>query len=96
MSMYAVFHAGPSTKMHWFSTDGEGSALIAGTRPGGNSANGNCVMYDTGKILAAGGSEAFAKPQFPCTTEASLITIGAANTQATVRFTLCGCPTIAL
>ena len=41
-------------------------------------------MFDTGKILTCGGSEAFAKPQFPSTTEASLITIGKANTQVQV------------
>lgn len=86
--LHAVFHAGPSTTMHWFDTAGEGSALRAGTRPGGNSANGNAVMFDTGKILACGGSEAFAKPQFPSTTEASLITIGKANTQAQVSGSL--------
>lgn len=34
LSFHAVFHAGPSTTMFWFSTGGEGSALTAGTRPG--------------------------------------------------------------
>jgi hypothetical protein len=70
--------------MHWFDTAGEGAALIAGTRPGGNSANGNSVMFDAGKILACGGSESFAKPEFPSTTEASLIVIGKPNTQVQV------------
>jgi hypothetical protein len=74
--------------MHWFDTAGEGSALIAGTRPGGNSANGNAVMFDAGKILTCGGSESFAKPQFPATTEASLIKIGAPNTQVQVSYSV--------
>ena len=71
--------------MFWFSTDGEGSALTAGTRPGGNIANGNSVMYDTGKILNCGGSESFAWEEYPATDAASLITINEANTQASVK-----------
>ena len=70
--------------MHRFDTAGQGSALKAGTRPGGNSANGNAVMYDTGKILACGGSEAFAEQDYPATTEASIISINEPNTQPQV------------
>ena len=47
----------------------------AGTRPGGNSHNGNAIMFDEGKILAFGGSEAFARPRFPARTDTSLIEI---------------------
>jgi hypothetical protein len=89
MSVCAVFHAGPSTTMHWFTTDGEGGALVAGNRPGGNSANGNAVMFDAGQILACGGSESFAKPEWNATDEASLITIGKANTRAQVHSSRC-------
>lgn len=71
--------------MFWFSTDGAGSALIAGERPGGNIANGNSVMYDKGKILNCGGSEAFAMEAYPATDKAELITISVANTAVEVR-----------
>jgi hypothetical protein len=54
--------------MHWFNTGSKGKTLNAGKRPGGNSANGNAVMFDTGKILTCGGSEAFAKESYPATT----------------------------
>lgn len=84
-ALCAVFHAGPSTAMHWFSTQGEGSALKAGTRPGNDSANGSAVMFDNGKILTCGGAESFAKPEYPSSTQASLLTIGAANTQPQVN-----------
>ena len=55
-----VFHAGPSKRMHWVSTDGPGSVTDAGPR--GDSAdamNGNAVMYDVGKILTVGGAPAY-------------------------------------
>jgi galactose oxidase len=81
----AVFHAGPSTAMHWFSTEGGGSGYTAGTRPGGNSANGNAVMFDAGKILTCGGSEAFAKEEYPATKEASIITIFKENAQVGIK-----------
>jgi galactose oxidase len=71
--------------MFWFSTDGEGSALVAGTRPGGDIANGNSVMFDKGKIMNCGGSEAFAIADYPATTFASLITINEVNVQVTVK-----------
>ncbi|MEJ8850278.1 PA14 domain-containing protein [Variovorax rhizosphaerae] len=51
-----VFHAGPGRQMHWLDTRGEGSVEPAGTR--GDDAfaiTGSAVMYDTGKILKAGG-----------------------------------------
>jgi galactose oxidase len=66
--MHAVLHTGPSTQMHWFGTTGKGSVKKAGTRPGGNAANGNAVMFDTGKILTCGGSEAYSIQTFPATT----------------------------
>ncbi|WP_222598154.1 galactose oxidase-like domain-containing protein [Lentzea tibetensis] len=53
-----VFHAGPSRKMHWISTDGDGSVTDAGTR-GEDAMNGNAVLYDVGKILTVGGATAY-------------------------------------
>jgi hypothetical protein len=53
--------------MHWFGTTGKGSVKKAGMRPGGDAANGNAVMFDSGKILTCGGSEAFALPKYPDT-----------------------------
>lgn len=77
--VYAVFHAGPSTGMHWFTTNGEGNVKNAGIRPGGNSANGGAVMFDAGKILTFGGSEAFAVGRYPASTDCSLIELRNVN-----------------
>lgn len=85
----AVFHAGPSSTMFWFSTFGttgsSGATSVAGTRPGGNIANGNSVMFDAGKILNCGGSEAFALEAYPATDFATLITITTPNQPAQVK-----------
>ncbi len=52
-----VFHAGPSQAMGWYDTAGTGTYTAAGARADDSDAmNGNAVMYDVGKILAAGGS----------------------------------------
>lgn len=52
----AVFHAGPSTGMNWFTVGGQGGRRSGGSRPGGDMMNGNAVMYDSGKILTCGGA----------------------------------------
>jgi hypothetical protein len=57
--MRAVFHAGPSQNMNWFTTAGAGGRRVGGTRPGGDQMNGNAVMYDAGKILTLGGAAAY-------------------------------------
>ncbi|AMM24985.1 galactose oxidase-like domain-containing protein [Variovorax sp. PAMC 28711] len=52
-----VFQAGPSAAMHWIDTRGAGKIVQAGLR--GDDAyamTGSAVMYDTGKILKAGGA----------------------------------------
>ena len=55
-----VFHAGPSTEMHWFDTSGDGSHTRAGTRGDDESArSGTTVMYDAGKLLKVGGSTSY-------------------------------------
>lgn len=52
-----VFHAGPSRRMNWVETAGNGSVTWAGERGGDADAmNGNAVMYDIGKILTIGGA----------------------------------------
>lgn len=60
----SVFHAGPSSEMHWFDTQGSGSITDAGTRGDSPSAmNGNAVMYDVGKILTLGGAQDYGQGQ---------------------------------
>jgi len=53
-----VFHAGPSSWMHWIDTAGQGSMSYAGER--GNDSHamaGNAVMYAPDKILTNGGAQ---------------------------------------
>jgi len=55
----SVFHAGPSKRMNWISTEGDGSIQSAGVR--GEDSDAVCgiaVMYDAveGRILTAGGA----------------------------------------
>ncbi len=55
-----VFQAGPSVQMNWFTTSGSGSVTYAGNRGDDTySINGTAAMYDIGKILKAGGGEAY-------------------------------------
>ena len=55
-----VFHAGPSANMKWIDTTGSGTVTSAGKRGDDvYSMNGNAVMYDIGKILKSGGSQAY-------------------------------------
>ncbi len=57
-----VFHAGPSARMHWVDTAGQGKVTDAGARSDSQDAmNGNAVMYDIGKILTLGGAPAYEK-----------------------------------
>ncbi len=52
-----VFHAGPGRAMHWIDTTGAGRVIPAGLRGDDEfSISGTTVMYDTGKILKAGGA----------------------------------------
>jgi hypothetical protein len=77
----AVFHAGPSQAMNFFTTTGTGGHRAAGTRPGGDQMNGNAVMYASGKILCVGGSKDYEgspmQQSSVATTAASIITITA-------------------
>jgi len=55
-----VFHAGPSSKMHWIDVKGLGGVTSAGNRGSDPySMNGTTVMYDTGRILKVGGARAY-------------------------------------
>lgn len=56
----SVFHAGPSVRMHWIGTSGDGSLRYVGDRGQDQfSVNGTASMYDIGKIFKAGGSTAY-------------------------------------
>ena len=55
-----VFHAGPGVNMHWIDTNGDGSVTTIGPRGDDEfSINAGAVMFDTGKILKAGGSPGY-------------------------------------
>jgi galactose oxidase len=70
-----VFHAGPSQRMHWFSTNNSGVATDAGSRGGDADAmNGNAVMYDINKILTLGGAPSYENAY--ATANAHVINIG--------------------
>ncbi|GAB7366515.1 hypothetical protein MBLNU230_g8506t1 [Neophaeotheca triangularis] len=80
----SVFQAGPSKAMNWYSTKNGGSVQAAGTRETANDAMcGVNVMYDAGKIFAAGGSQDYTNSA--AFNRAFLITITTPNTPATVE-----------
>ncbi|XEC33063.1 discoidin domain-containing protein [Streptomyces fradiae] len=57
-----VLQLGPSKRMNWITTAGNGSITSAGTRADSEDAmNGNAVAYDIGKLLTLGGSPAYEK-----------------------------------
>jgi len=71
----SVLQAGPSRSMNWYGTSGDGSTTPAGTRGDApDQMNGNAVMYDTGKILALGGSPSYQNSS--ATANAYVLTIG--------------------
>ncbi|MBD2776912.1 galactose oxidase-like domain-containing protein [Iningainema tapete] len=77
-----VFHAGPSPQMNWFTTSGLGSVTSTGNRGDDTySMNGTAAMYDIGKILKAGGAEAYSLG-YPANNRAYVIDI---NNDVTVR-----------
>lgn len=82
----AVFQAGPSKTMHWYSTTGNGGVVEAGTRDPNNDAMcGVHAMYDSvqGKIFSAGGSQSYTNS--PSLSRAYITTINNPNTPATVE-----------
>ena len=64
-----VFHSGPTQTMHWFSTDGGGDVVNAGTRLNGDRHRqyGSSVMYDVGKLLVTGGNDQRLNPSSTAT-----------------------------
>lgn len=55
-----VLHAGPGVNMHWIDTAGNGRVIPAGPRGDDQfSISGTTVMYDTGRILKAGGGPGY-------------------------------------
>lgn len=82
----AVFQAGPSKAMNWYTTSGNGGRASAGNRGDDvDSMNGNAVMYDAvnGKILTAGGATNY--QDVDATKNAYVITINAVNAAASVK-----------
>ena len=76
----AVFQAGPSKTMNWYTTGGGGGSTVAGTR--GNDGDAMCgiaVMYDAvaGKILVTGGAVNY--QNVDATANAQIVTIGNVN-----------------
>ena len=80
----SVLQAGPSKAMNWYGTAGTGTTTSAGTRgDAADQMNGNAVMYDTGKILAVGGSPSYEQSQ--ATADAYVITINGVNKPVTTK-----------
>ncbi|WP_433295200.1 discoidin domain-containing protein [Actinoplanes sp. CA-030573] len=80
----SVLQAGPAKAMNWYGTTGTGSTTAAGTRgDAGDQMNGNAVMYDTGKILAVGGSPSY--EQSYATADAYVLTINGVNKAVTTK-----------
>jgi galactose oxidase len=70
-----VFHAGPSKRMNWFDTNGNGSVSNAGNRGNdGDAMNGNAVMVGANTILTLGGAIHY--DGVDATSNAHLINIG--------------------
>ncbi|KAF1814156.1 galactose oxidase [Eremomyces bilateralis CBS 781.70] len=79
----AVFHAGPSTAMNWYTTTGSGGVTGAGNRlDSGDAMCGMAVMYDAvaGKILTMGGSRDYENA--PAVSNTYVVTIDNVGTQA--------------
>jgi galactose oxidase len=80
----SVLQAGPARAMNWYGTSGDGSTTPAGTRADApDQMNGNAVMYDTGKILALGGSPSYEKSS--ASTNAYVLTINGVNNEVTTK-----------
>jgi galactose oxidase len=73
-----VLQAGPSRRMNWYTTTGNGTVAAAGVRGDDNDAmNGTAVMYDAGKILAVGGASSY--EGIGSTTNAYVLTVNGAT-----------------
>jgi galactose oxidase len=81
----AVFQAGPSKAMNWYTTSGNGGVTGAGTRSDTDAMCGNAVMYDAvaGKILTMGGAPSY--NGVAAISTANIITINSVGAQAQVQ-----------
>ncbi|KAG7111719.1 Galactose oxidase like protein [Verticillium longisporum] len=81
----SIFQAGPSLDQHWYSTEGEGSVVKAGTRDDHDAMCGVWAMYDAvaGKILSAGGAPEYTDSD--ATARAHITTIGEAFAPSVVE-----------
>ncbi|EFQ36699.1 kelch domain-containing protein [Colletotrichum graminicola] len=80
----SVFQAGPSKNMNWYSTSGQGSVKGAGQRNTQNDQMcGVTVMYDSGKIFAAGGAQSYSDDK--ALYAAHRITLNGVNQSPTVQ-----------
>lgn len=79
----SVFQAGPSKAMNWYSANGNGAQVAAGTRDTDDAMCGIFVMYEPGKILTAGGSPDYTNSD--ANNRAHLISIGEYGQPATVE-----------
>jgi galactose oxidase len=70
----SIFQAGPSKAMNWYSANGNGAQLPAGTRDVDDAMCGTWVMYEPGKILTAGGAPDYTDSN--ANNRAHLISIG--------------------
>ncbi|KAF3039072.1 hypothetical protein E8E11_003957 [Didymella keratinophila] len=79
----SIFQAGPSKAMNWYSADGDGAVVAAGTRDTDDAMCGVWVMYEPGKILTAGGSPDYTDSD--ANNRAHVISIGEYGQAATVE-----------
>ncbi|KAH6629226.1 galactose oxidase-like protein precursor [Boeremia exigua] len=79
----SIFQAGPSMAMNWYSANGNGAQIAAGTRDTVNAMCGIFVMYEPGKILTAGGSPDYTNSE--ANNHAHMISIGDYGQPATVE-----------
>ena len=79
----SIFQAGPSKAMNWYSANGDGTVVAAGTRDTDDAMCGIWVMYEPGKILTAGGSPDYTDSD--ANNRAHVISIGEYGQAATVE-----------
>ncbi|KAF1925111.1 copper radical oxidase [Didymella exigua CBS 183.55] len=79
----SIFQAGPSKAMNWYSANGDGAQVAAGTRDTDDAMCGIFVMYEPGKILTAGGSPDYTNSD--ANKRAHLISIAEYGQAATVE-----------
>jgi galactose oxidase len=79
----SIFQAGPSKAMNWYTANGAGTQVAAGTRDTDDAMCGIFVMYEPGKILTAGGSSDYTDSD--ANKRAHIITIDEVNKPAKVE-----------